>query len=441
MHIEINAGGLSAEIAVAEYQLNMSGFISDAENIISSFKAVAGKTHNLSGGVGALQSAVDDVSARIQQEEHKLEAIKAVRVKSNDFLNLAIRVDKQVASLVNQNKNEFYKTNPWLKPTVGVDDTPWYEDVWNWLCDKGEQISDGAKKAWTWIKDTAKKAWDGLVEFYNENKRLCQILIGVAAIAIAVVVTVATGGAALPALLAMTKTALVGALTSAAIGGTLTAVTSLISGESLEDSLSAAFESAIDGFCSGFMWGGIFAAGSQIVSVVKTAGSGASGLSSASSTKPQYESLNDIPESEYQCISKYNTDSAAFNDPIRHGKTTSDTRLLDKMINERELSTGKTLFRRGDLVELNGLDVSDLSSLNGKTYSFKGFMSTSPDPKLPNYVSGGKVFFEFSAPAGTKALDLSALMYNEVILSNPVCRIDQVQKLTSGAIKIIGSIL
>ena len=38
MHIEINAGGLGAGIAVAEYQLNMSGFISDAEDVISCFE-------------------------------------------------------------------------------------------------------------------------------------------------------------------------------------------------------------------------------------------------------------------------------------------------------------------------------------------------------------------------------------------------------------------
>jgi len=160
MHIEINAGGLGAGIAVAEYQLNMSGFISDAESVISSFKAVSSKVHDLNGGVGSLQGAVDDLTSRIQLEEEKKEAAITVQKKSNDFLDLAIRVDKQVASLVNKNKDEFYKTNPWLKPAVTVDDTPWYEDAWNWLCGKGEQIAEGVKNAWEWTKDTAKKAWE-----------------------------------------------------------------------------------------------------------------------------------------------------------------------------------------------------------------------------------------------------------------------------------------
>ena len=169
MHIEINAGGLGAGIAVAEFQSNMSGFISDAESVISSFKTVRKKIGELSGGVGSLQNAVDDLSERIRQEEKAKEAADTVKKKSNDFLELAVRVDKQVAADVNKNKNQFYEAHPWAKPPVAVDDTPWYEDAWNWLCDTGEKVVESAQKVWQWTKDTAKKAWDGLVEFYNEH--------------------------------------------------------------------------------------------------------------------------------------------------------------------------------------------------------------------------------------------------------------------------------
>lgn len=43
---------------------------------------------------------------------------------------------------------------------------------------------------------------------------------------------------------------------------------------------------------------------------------------------PQYTTINDIPQKEYECISSYNSDSARFNNPIRAGKTTKETRLL-----------------------------------------------------------------------------------------------------------------
>ena len=234
MHIEINAGGLGAGIAVAEYQLNMSGFISDAESVISSFKAVSSKVHDLNGGVGSLQGAVDNLSSRIQLEEEKKEAAITVQKKSNDFLDLAIRVDKQVASLVNKNKDEFYKTNPWLKPAVTVDDTPWYEDAWNWLCGKGEQIAEGIKNAWEWTKDTAKKAWDGLVEFYNEHKKIIDtVLIVVGAIAAIAAVVASGGGALIPLLTALgcsagAAAAISGAVAVVAVVSTVAASTLIV---------------------------------------------------------------------------------------------------------------------------------------------------------------------------------------------------------------------
>lgn len=202
MRIEINAGGLAGGIAVAEYQLNMSSFISSAESVISSFKTVKNETYGLSGGAGNLQGALDDISSRIQQEEAKKADAVTIQQKSNDFFDLAIRVDKQVATLVNKNKDEFYKTNPWLKPvTTTTEDKSYVEQAWDWLCGAGEAIADGLEQAWDWVKDTASKAWAGLVEFYNEHKKIIDtILIVVGAVA-AIAAVVFTGGLALVPLL------------------------------------------------------------------------------------------------------------------------------------------------------------------------------------------------------------------------------------------------
>lgn len=231
MRIEINSGGLDGAFAISEYQSNLSSYLSDAESVISSFKAVENATYGLNGGVGSLQSAVGDLSARIQQEEVKLEAAQAVQKKSNEFLELAVRVDSQVSVLVNSNKDAFYSVHPWLRPAGDVSaEAPLYEKAWSWLCGKGEAIAEGMKSAWEWAKDTAKKAWDGLVEFYNENKKIIDtILIVVGAIA-AIAAVVASGGLALaPLLMALGCSA--GA--AAAISGTiavLAVVTTLASG-------------------------------------------------------------------------------------------------------------------------------------------------------------------------------------------------------------------
>ena len=224
MRIEISAG-ITGGASVAEYQLNMAGFISDVDAIISGFKAVTRKAEDLPGGVGSLQGAVEEIEQRITQEEKKRAASVNVRKKTNEFLELAMRVDKQVAHAVNKNRNEFYKTNPWLKPALYVDGIPWYEHTWDWLCDKGEKAAEGLKRAWTWTKDTAKKAWEGLKDFYQEHKKIIDTVLIVAGAIGAIVAVVATGGVALVPLLGA-----LGVSTTAAVAiSTAVAVVAVVS--------------------------------------------------------------------------------------------------------------------------------------------------------------------------------------------------------------------
>lgn len=157
---------------------------------------------------------------------------------------------------------------------------------------------------------------------------------------------------------------------------------------------------------------------------------------------PQYSSIEDIPQEEFECISNYNADASAFNSPVREGKSTKETRLLSQMINDRIISESKTLYRRATLLDLNGLNVNpeSIDSLIGQQFQFSGFMSTTPDPKHANYVSHGDVFFELFAPEGVNALDLSSLMYNEVLFDSPHCQIIGVER-RGNDIHIIASIL
>ena len=90
-----------------------------------------------------------------------------------------------------------------------------------------------------------------------------KIVIGVAAIGIGVAVTVATGGAAAPAIIAGVKTALVVGSISAGTSVAKTAVTSVVNGDDFSTFTKKAVESATDGFCDGFMSGGIMAGASM----------------------------------------------------------------------------------------------------------------------------------------------------------------------------------
>ncbi len=75
-----------------------------------------------------------------------------------------------------------------------------------------------------------------------------KLAIGAAAIAIGVVATVATGGAAAPALIAGVKTALVVGAVSAGTRVAETAISSAINGDSFETFINKAGDAAVDGF-------------------------------------------------------------------------------------------------------------------------------------------------------------------------------------------------
>lgn len=229
MRIEINAGGLGGGIAIAQYQLNMAGFINQQEDVIDAFKAVRSSTYNLNGGVGNLGGAVDALSQRISEEEQNKESANEIRRKSNAFLDLAIRVDKQVAVDVKKNREEFYKVNPWLRPPVPQETKFWHGKSWEWL--RSGPISllkDGATSVAEIMKDTIKKAWDGLVEFYNEHKKVIDTILVVVGVVATIAAVIASGGTALAGMTALFTTIGFSASTAATISAAI-AITSIVS--------------------------------------------------------------------------------------------------------------------------------------------------------------------------------------------------------------------
>ena len=83
--------------------------------------------------------------------------------------------------------------------------------------------------------------------------------IGAAAIAVGVIATAATGGAAAPVLVASLKIAATSAAIGAVSGAGINAVSHRMATGSWKGAGKAAVRGAIDGACDGFMWGGITA--------------------------------------------------------------------------------------------------------------------------------------------------------------------------------------
>lgn len=86
-----------------------------------------------------------------------------------------------------------------------------------------------------------------------------KVAIGAAAIAVGVIATAATGGAAAPVLVASLKMAVTSAAIGAAVGAGKNAVNHRVSTGSWNGAGKAALSGAVDGAADGFMWGGISA--------------------------------------------------------------------------------------------------------------------------------------------------------------------------------------
>ena len=86
-----------------------------------------------------------------------------------------------------------------------------------------------------------------------------KITIGAAAIAVGTIATVATGGAAVPVLVASLKIAATSAAIGAISGAGVSAVSHRMTTGSWKGAGKAAVTGAINGACDGFMWGGITA--------------------------------------------------------------------------------------------------------------------------------------------------------------------------------------
>lgn len=191
MRIELNSGGLSSGAIIQEFQSNFDTLIHKSQGVVSAFKKVTTFSCNMNGGTGCLQSAVDEISSRIQVDEAKSSTLERINQKATDFIGLARKVDLEAGGLVNQNKNEFYDVNPWSRPPEPEREKKWYEKTWDWVCDRGREAADSIKKAWTSVKEWCSS---------NVGKIVLGIVAVVGAIAI-IAAVIASGGLALVPLL------------------------------------------------------------------------------------------------------------------------------------------------------------------------------------------------------------------------------------------------
>lgn len=226
MHIVLDAS------EIRNMQSSFSTHVKKRESMLDSFAKVGSKTRNASGGVGNMQSSLSALENRIRKERTKVEQENSVKSKVNEFVELAGRVDSDVASKLDKNKNEFYKKYPHLKPPKSKDEKNALERVWDWICGGVEKAIDLGRAIQEKIKGWAKDLIRGIKNFYLEHKDLIdtivKIVLTVVIVVGAVVGIVATWGTGL-AVLAPILTAIGLSASTAAAVSTAVVVATLVS--------------------------------------------------------------------------------------------------------------------------------------------------------------------------------------------------------------------
>jgi hypothetical protein len=231
-------GEIMATIALYASKINqMPGLIREVRQSVTDYKSelssLKNKTLSINKSVCNLDDVISSIQTSSQTQEQKIASLDTFSKNSEQFIADAARIDGNVADLINQRKNEFYKEYSYLKPDCE-------KSGWEKLCDAAKSVGD-------WLKDN----WKSLVK-----------------IALAVVIIVALGiataltGGILGVILAG---AFWGALSGALLGGALGGISSALNGGSfLEGFADGALTGAVTGAITGAACAGISVAGAVI---------------------------------------------------------------------------------------------------------------------------------------------------------------------------------
>lgn len=290
MRLEINAFFMHKQ-DTDSFCRSFEDMTDQAEFVANSFEAVRNDLCDISGGVGCLQGALDELEARIREEKTVVENLTDLNRQAEDYVDLVQDTDSAVAKLIHKEKDKFYEVNPWaVPPEPETDERSLLERGWDALCDFAGDVVDTVCEVFNdtieFISDVGnaffdlcregiellrdigeiaielgeiavetfihgcEEAWDWIVE---HSRAIAEIAIGVVIIAGLAVATICTGGLAA----AIFAGALIGAVSFGAIGAISGGISAAAQGQDVFDGVAKGF---MGGTISGAVTGAVFVA-------------------------------------------------------------------------------------------------------------------------------------------------------------------------------------
>lgn len=423
MHIEINGGGLFGGASINDFQVDLDQFIGNSNDILSAFKTVQNETYNLNGGVGSLGDAVEEIGRRIQAEETKIANAVEVFRETAEFISMAENVDRQVATLVNQNKEEFYQMHPWLRPPKEVeDDRNFLEKAGDYINGKIDEFSNAVEEAWEETKEALKKCWDSVVAFYEEHKeiinKIAATVLAVAGAVLAIAAVVASGGLALVPLLGALGCSVAAATmisTAIAVAAVVTTVVAAVMNVAdiwfeIDNAVFQTFKA-------------VFNVASLLLNITYSIGSIYNAVHHTSpaqyiaehSGPTKITNINQLSSSQTEALRSYtgNDTYQNINGGLRGTEqltpeNAARVKEIQSALGNSSLPDDMVLYRGTGMDELGALKNLPADELVGKTFTQEGFLSTSTSESFAGQMTKN-LNITIHAPAGSPGLDISAI--------------------------------
>lgn len=215
----------------------LPGLIKDVKAAVSDYKEDLFKLQNksltINKSVCDLDEVVNSIKASTKTQEDKIVSLDTLKSQSEEFVSEVVRIDEDVADIINERKDEFYEEYSYLKPEC---EKSWREKAGEWF---GSAVD--------WCKDN----W----------KSVCKIVAAVVIIVALGVATVFTGGM----VGVLVAGAFWGALAGGLLGGIAGGIASARNGGSILDGIAdGMLGGTVSGAITGAAFAGLGAAGSAL---------------------------------------------------------------------------------------------------------------------------------------------------------------------------------
>ena len=132
-----------ATITLSANKINMMPLlIIDANNAVKSYKSelqtLKSKLLAIDSSVCNVDDVISSIKASTQTQENKIDALDNLKKDVNEFVSDVVRIDGDVADVINKSKNDFYEKYEYLKPDIEK----------SWLEEKVDNACEWCKEHW-----------------------------------------------------------------------------------------------------------------------------------------------------------------------------------------------------------------------------------------------------------------------------------------------------